>query len=280
MYLLNNCSRFLFRCFQKLFLAAAISSAQTMMGMNPPTITSGTSSTSTHNTSQKDNISSLNHPNQLEPPAMMQFNLPPPPTLLNMSDYAQNISNANINSEKYDPNVIGSSDLEESKNSNRNNERGDRNHGRDNRNRSRDRDRNDRFKDRDNKNDRGRRDDLSQRQDPRNRLKGPEQRERKSSRWGDKVDNEVEGQNNTKQRLSVKEGLVMPQAPNLAKIDNVNDILIPNNSLHQILEHVIQDNVGNPPFPPGMFGPNGPPLPNQMFNLPPQGFPPGLGQGK
>lgn len=68
----------------------------------------------------------------------------------------------------------------------------------------------------------------------------------------------------------------MPQVPNLAQIDNVKDILIQNNSLHQILEHVMQD---NPSFQPGMFGPNGP-LSNQMFNMTSQNFKQGLGQGK
>lgn len=259
--------------------AAAISSAQTMMGINPPTITSGTSSAPTlsHTTNQKDNLSTINPPNQLDPSTMIQFNLPPPPTLPNLPDFAQNTSNTtNMGNEKYDPSVISNSDQEESKDNDCNNERDDRSRMRDNRNRSHDsRERNDRFKDRDNKNDRGRRDDLSQRQDPRNRLKGPEQRERKTSRWGDKVNNELDNQNNI-ERISVKEGLVS-HVPNIAQVDNVKDILIQNNSLHQILEHVIQDNIGNPPFQPaGMFGPNGP-LPNQMFNMPPQGFPPELG---
>lgn len=249
-----------------------------MMGMNPPTVSTGTSSAPTlpQNTSQKDNLST-NLPNQLDPSTIMQFNLPPPPNLPNLSDFTQNIGN-NMGNEKYDPNSLGNSDQEELKSNDRNIEREDKNRGRDIRNRSRDsRERNDRFKERDNKNDR-RRDDLSQRLDPRNRLnKGPEQRERKSSRWGDKVNEEVDNQSKT-ERISVKEGLVMPQAPNLAQIDNVKDMLMQNN-LHQILEHVIQDNMGNPPFQSGMFGPNGA-LPNQMFNMPPQGFPQGLGQGK
>lgn len=265
-------------------LAAAISSTQTMMGMNPPIVTSVPSSTSTltQNTNQKDNLNTTNPPNQLDhTTTLMQFNLPPPPTLPNLSDFSQNASNINIGNEKFDPISLGNSDQGESKIIDRDNERDDRNRGRDNRNRSRDgRERNDRFKDRDIKNDRNRRDDLSQRQDPRNRIKGPEQRERKSSRWGDKVNEDEDKQNNIScQRLSVKEGLGMPQVPNLAQIDNVKDILIQSNSLHQILEHVMQDNIGNPPFQPGMFGPNGP-LPNQMFNMPPQGFPQGLGQGK
>lgn len=249
------------------------------MGMNPPTVTSGTNTVPTlsDNTSQKD-LNAANPPNQLDPSTMMQFNLPPPPRLPNLSDFTQNASNVNMGNEKYDPNVLGNSDLEESKGPERNNERDDRDRERDNRNRSRDsRDRNDRFKDRDNKNDRGRRDDLSQRLDPRNRVKGPEQRERKSSRWGDKVNEDVDNQNKP-ERLTVKEGLGMPHVPNLAQIDNVKDILMQNNSLHQILEHVIQDNMGNPPFQSGMFAPNGP-LPNQVFNMPPQGFPQGLGQG-
>lgn len=249
------------------------------MGMNPPIVTSGTSSTPTisQNPTQKDNLNTSNPPNQLDPSTIMQFNLPPPPSLPNLSDFSQNISNSNMNNDKYDPSAIGSLDQDETKDSERNNERDDRNHGRDNRNRSRDsRERNERFKDRDNKNDRGRRDDLS-RQDPRNRIKGPEQRERKSSRWGDKVNEVIDNQND---RLSVKEGLALAPAQNLTSMDNVKDMLIQNNnSLHQILEHVIQDNMGNPPFQPGMFGPNGP-LPNQMFNMPPQGFPQGLGQGK
>ncbi|XP_022181871.1 homeobox protein 2 isoform X3 [Myzus persicae] len=260
--------------------AAAISSAQTMMGMNPPTVTSGTSSapTLTQNTSQKDNLSITNPPNQLDPSTLMQFNLPPPPTLPNLNDFARIASNTHMGNDKYDPNVLGNSDQEDSKDSDRNNERGDRIHGLDHRNRSYDnRERIDRFADRDIKNDRGRRDDLSQRQDPRNRIKGPEQKERKSSRWGDKVNEEVDNKNNI-DRLSVKEGLGIAQAPNIAQIDNVKDILMQNNSLHQILEHVIQDNMGNPPFQPGMFGPNNGPLPNQMFNMPPQNFPPGLGQ--
>jgi len=256
-----------------------------MIGMNPPTVTSGTSSTSTltltQNANPKDNLSTKNPPSQLDPSTLMQFNLPPPPTLPNLSDFAQTISNINTGNEKYDPNVIGNSDLDESKDNGRNNERDDRNRGRDNRNRSRDnRERNDRFKDRDNKIDRGRRDDLSQRQDPRNRIKS-EQRERKSSRWGDKVNEEEIETHKSVERLSVKEDLGMVQAPNLVQLDNVKDILMQNNSLHQILEHVIQDNmVANPPFQHGMFRPNGPP-PNQLFTVPPhQGFPQGLGQGK
>lgn len=256
-------------------LAAAISSAQTMMGMNPPTVTSGTNSASTlpQNANQKD-LGTTNPPNQLDPSKIMQFNLPPPPTLPNLSDFTQNTSNTNMGNDKYDPNLLGNSDHDESKDMDRNNERDDRNRGRDNRNRNRDnRDRNDRFKDRDSKMDRGRRDDLSQRQDPRNRIR-TEQRERKSSRWGDKViEEEVDNQKNIN-RLSVKDDLGIAQAPNLAQMDNVKDILMQNNSIHQILEHVIQDNIGNPPFQPGMFGPNGPP-PNQMFNMPPQGFPQG-----
>lgn len=263
-----------------LYILAAISSAQTIMGMNPPTVTSGTSTAHTlsQNSNQKDNLSTTNPPNQLDPPMIMQFNLPPPPTLPNLSDFSQNANNVSTGNEKYDPNVLGNSDQEESKDAERNNEKDDRNRGRDSRNRSRDsRDRNDRFKDRDSKNDRGRRDDTSPRQDPRNRIKGPEPRERKSSRWGDKVIEEGGNQSNI-ERLTVKEGLGMPHAPNLAQIDNVKDMLIQNNSLHQILEHVMQDNMGNPPFQSNMFGPSGP-LPNQMFNMPPQGFPPGLGQG-
>lgn len=259
-------------------ILAAISSAQSIMGMNPPVVTSGTNSVPalSQKPSQKDNLNTTNPPNQLDPSTIMQFNLPPPPTLPNLSDFPQNVSNSNMSSDKYDPNSLGSSDQDDSKDPERNNERDDRNHGRDNRNRNRDsRERNDRFKDRDTKNDRGRRDDLSQRQDPRQRIKGPEQRERKSSRWGDKVNEEVDNQND---RLSVKEGLGLAPTPNLAQIDNVKDILMQNNSLNQILEHVIQDNIGNPPFQPGMFGPNGP-LPNQMFNMPPQGFPQALGQG-
>jgi len=251
-----------------------------MIGMNPSTVTSGTSSTITlsHNTSQKDNLSTINPTTQLDTSSMMQFNLPPPPTLPNLSDYSQNDNNTSMDCEKYDPNILGNSDQEDLKDNDRNNERDNKNRGRDNRNRSRDgRERNDRFKDKDNKNERGRRDDLSQRLDPRNRIKGPEPRERKSSRWGDKVNNETDNQNNV-DRITVKEGLVMPNAPNLAQIDNVKDILIQNNSLHQILEHVIQDNMSNPPFQSGMFRPNGP-IPNQMFNMPPQGFPQGLGQG-
>lgn len=258
-------------------LAAAISTAQTMMGINSSIVTSGTSTTPTlSHTSQKDNLITTNPPNQLDPSTIMQFNLPPPPTLPNLSNFSQNINNSNMGHEKYDPITLGNSDQEDSKDTDRNNEQEDRNRGRDNRNRSRDsRERIDRFKDRENKNDRGRRDDLP-RIDPRNR---PEQRERKSSRWGDKVNEEVGSQSNVA-RLSVKEGLSLAQAPNLAQIDNVKDILIQNNSLHQILEHVIQDNMGNPPFQsPGMFGPNGP-LSNQMFNMPPQSFPQGLGQGK
>lgn len=251
------------------------------MGINPSTITSGTSSAPTlsHTTNQKDNLSTINPQNQLDPSTMMQFNLPPPPTLPNLPDFAQNTNNTtNMGNEKYDPSVISNSDQEESKDNDCNNERDERSRLRDNRNRSHDsRERNDRFKDRDSKNDRGRKDDLSQRQDPRNRLKGPEQRERKTSRWGDKVNNELDSQN--VERISVKEGLVS-HVPNLPQIDNVKDILIQNNSLHQILEHVIQDNIGNPPFQPaGMFGPNGP-ISNQMFNMPSQGFPPELGPGK
>lgn len=253
------------------------------MGMNPPIVTSGTSSTSTitQNSSQKDNLNITNHPNQLDTTTIMQFNLPPPPTLPNLSDFPHNASNINMGNEQYDTITLGNSDQEDSSINDRNNERDDRNHGRDNRNHSHDsRERNDRFKDRDIKNDHSGRDDLSQRQDPRNRIKGPEQRERKSSRWGDKVNEDEDNQNNIGcQRLSVKEGLGMPPVPNLAKMDNVKDILIQSNSLHQILEHVMQDNIGNPPFQPGMFGPNGP-LPNQMFNLPPQDFSQGLGQGK
>lgn len=251
-------------------LAAAISSAQTMMSMNPPAVTSGTSSTP--NTSQKDLITT-NPPNQLDPSTIMQFNLPPPPTLPNLPDFTQNANNTtNMGNEKYDPNVLGNSDLDESKDMDRNNERDDRNRGRDNRNRNRDnnRERNDRFKDRDSKIDRGRRDDLSQRQDPRNRIR-TEQRERKSSRWGDKVnDEEVDNQKNIN-RLSVKDDLGIAQASNLVQMANVKDVLIQNNSIHQIIE---LDNIGNPPFQSGMFGPNGPP-PNQMFNMPPQGFPQG-----
>lgn len=245
-----------------------------MMGMNPSTVTSGTSSAPTlsHNINQKDNLSATNPPNQMDPSTLMQFNLPPPLTLPNVPDFAKSGNNSSIGNEKYDPSLLGNSDQEESKDNDRSNER-DRNRGRDNRNRSHDsRERNDRFKDRDSKNDRGRKDDLSQRQDPRNRIKGPEQRERKSSRWGDKVTNEVDIQNDI-EGVSLKE--VMPHVPNLTQIDNVKDILIQNNSLHQILEHVIQDNMGNPPFQPaGIFGPNGP-LPNQMFNMPPQSFPQG-----
>lgn len=239
-----------------------------MMGMNPPTVTSGTSTAPTisQNTSQKDNLSTTNTSNQLDPPSIMQFNLPPPPTLPILSDFTQSTINTNMGNEKYDPNIIGNSDQDDSNDIDAVNERDDRNHGRDNRNRSHDsKERNDRFKERDNKNDRGRRDDLSQRQDPRNRLKGPEQRERKSSRWGDKVINDVDNRNNI-ERLSVKEGLGMPHAPNLAQIDN---------SLHQMLENAIQDNIGNPPFQSGMFGPNGP-LSNQIFNMPPQGLVPGI----
>lgn len=252
------------------------------MGITPSTVTSVASSSAStlpQNTNQKDNLSTKNPSNQLDP--LIQFNLPPPPTLPNLSDFTQNISNINMGSEKYDPNVIGNSDQDESKDNDRNNERDDRNRGRDNRNRSRDnRERNDRFKDRDNKIDRGRRDDLSQRQDPRNRMKS-DQRERKLSRWGDKVNEQgVENHNNV-DRLSVKEDLGMVQAPNLSQLGNVKDILMQNNSLHQILEHVIQDNMAaNPPFQPGMFGPNGGPPPNQLFNMPPQGFSQGLGQGK
>lgn len=247
------------------------------MGMNPPTVTSGTSTAPTlSHTSQKDNLITTNPPNQLDPTSIMQFNLPPP-TLSNLSNFSQNANNSNMGNEKYDPNTLGNSDQEESKDIDRNNEREGRNRGRDNKNRSRDsRERNDRFNDRENKNDRGRRDDFP-RLDPRNRLKGPEQRERKSSRWGDKVNEEVDIPNNNVGRLTVKEGLSLPQAPNLAQIDNVKDILIQNNSLHQILEHVIQDNMGNPPFqsPAGMFRPNGP-IPNQIFNMPPQSFPQGI----
>lgn len=263
------------------FIAAAISSAQTIMGMNPSTVTSGTSTAPTlSHTNQKDNLITTNPPNQLDPSNIMQFNLPPPPTLPNLSNCLQNTNSSNIGNEKYDPNILGNSDQEELKDTDRNNEREDRNRGRENRNRSRDsRERIDRFKDRENKNDRDRRDELSQRLDPRNRLKGPEQRERKSSRWGDKVNEEVDNRSNVG-RLSVKEGLSLAQAPNLAQIDNVKDILIQNNSLHQILEHVIQDNMGNPPFQsPGMFGPNGP-LPNQIFNMPPQSFQQALGPGR
>jgi len=253
-----------------------------MMGMNPPTVTSGTSSAPTHteNTSQKDNLNTANPPNHLDPSTLMQFNLPPPPTLPNLNDFARIASNTNIGNDKYDPNALGNSDQEDSKDSDRNNERGGRILGLDHRNRNYDnRERIDRFADKDIKNDRGRRDDLSQRQDPRNRIKGPEQRERKSSRWGDKVNEEVDNTNKIG-RLTVKEGLGIVQAPNIAQIDNVNDILMQNNSLHQILEHAIQDNIGNPPFQPGMFGPNNGPLPHQMFNMPPQNFPQGLGQGK
>ncbi|XP_026810940.1 protein SCAF8 isoform X3 [Rhopalosiphum maidis] len=253
--------------------AAAISSAQTMMGINPPTVTSGTNTASTlsQNTSHKDNPNTTNPPpNQLDPSTLMQFNLPPPPTLPNLSDFARITSNTNIGNDKYDPNLLGKSEPEDSKDSDRNIERDDRIHGLDHRNRSYDnRERVDRFTDRDIKNDRGRRDDLSQRQDPRNRIKGPEQRERKSSRWGDKVNEEVDNPNNIN-RLSVKEGLGIAQVPNITQIDNVKDILMQNNSLHQILDHVIQD---NPPFQPGMFGPNNGPLPNQIFNMPPQNFP-------
>ncbi|XP_060837187.1 SR-related and CTD-associated factor 8 isoform X1 [Rhopalosiphum padi] len=252
---------------------AAISSAQTMMGINPPTVTSGTNTAPTlsQNTSHKDNLNTTNPPpNQLDPSTLMQFNLPPPPTLPNLSDFARITSNTNIGNDKYDPNILGKSEPEDSKDSDRNIERDDRIHGLDHRNRSYDnRERVDRFTDRDIKNDRGRRDDLSQRQDPRNRIKGPEQRERKSSRWGDKVNEEVDNPNNI-DRLSVKEGLGIAQVPNITQIDNVKDILMQNNSLHQILDHVIQD---NPPFQPGMFGPNNGPLPNQMFNMPPQNFP-------
>lgn len=260
-----------------IILAAAISTAPTLMGMNPPIVTSGTTSAPTlsQNTSQKDGLSSINPLNQLDPSSIMQFNLPPPPTLPNLSDFKQNASNTSMSNDKYDPNVLGNPNKEESKE--RNNEREDRNHGRDDRSRSRDsRERNDRFKDRDN--DRSRRDDMSQRQDPRNRNKGPEPRERKSSRWGDKVIEDVDSSNNIG-RVTVKEGLGMPHIPNLAQIDNVKDILMQNNSLNQILEHVIHDNMGNPPFQPGVFSPSGP-LPNKMFNMPPQGFPPGLGRGK
>lgn len=258
-----------------IILAAAISTAPTLMGMNPPTVTSGTSVPSlSQNANQKDGLSSINPLNQLDPSSIMQFNLPPPPALPNLSDFKQNASNS-MGSEKYDPNALGNPSQDESKE--RNNEREDRNHGRDNRSRSRDsRERNDRFKDRDN--DRSRKDDMSQRQDPRNRNKGPEQRERKSSRWGDKVIEDVDNPNNIG-RLTVKEGLGMPHIPNLAQIDNVKDILMQNNSLNQILEHVIHDNMGNPPFQPGVFSPSGP-LPNKMFNMPPQGFPQGLGHGK
>ncbi|XP_025203169.1 splicing factor, arginine/serine-rich 15 isoform X2 [Melanaphis sacchari] len=255
--------------------AAAISSAQTMMGLNPPTVTSGTSTAPTlsQNTSHKDNLNTTNPPNQLDPSTLMQFNLPPPPTLPNLSDFARITSNTNISNEKYDPNILGNSETEDSKDSVRNIERDDRIHGIDHRNRNYDnRERIDKFSDRDIKNDRGRRDDLSQRQDPRNRIKGPEQRERKSSRWGDKVNEEVDNPNNI-DRLSIKEGLGIAQVPNIAQIDNVKDILMQNNSLHQILDHVIQDNMGNPPFQPGIFGPNNGPLPNQMFNMPPQNFP-------
>jgi len=253
-----------------------------MMGINPSTVTSGTSSVSTlsQNTNQKDNLNTKNPPHQLDPSTLMQFNLPPPPTLPNLPDFTQNINNINVGNEKYDPNVIGNSDQNESKDNDKNIERDDRNRGRDNRNRSRDnRERIDRFKDRDNKIDRGRRDDLSQRMDPRNRNKS-EQRERKSSRWGDKVnEEEMESHNNT-ERLLVKEDLGIVQAPNLVQLDNVKDILMQNNSLHQILEHVIENNIpSNPPFQSGIFGPNGPP-PNQLFNMPPQGFPQGLGQGQ
>lgn len=257
------------------YLAAAISSAQTMMGMNPPTVTTGTSSAPTllQNANQKD-LSTTNPPNQqLDPSKIMQFNLPPPTLSTNLSDFTQNASNTNMGNDKYDPSLLGNSDHDESKDMDRNNERDDRNRGRDNRNRNRDnRERNDRLKDRDNKMDRGRRDDLSQRQDPRNRVR-TEQRERKSSRWGDKVnEEEVDNQKNIN-CLSVKDDLGMAQAPNLVQMDNVKDLLMQNNSIHQILD-VIQDNMGNPPFQPGMFGPNGPP-PNQMFNMPPQGFPQG-----
>lgn len=236
------------------------------MGMNPPTVTSGTSTAPTisQNISQKDNLNTTNPSNQLDPQNIMQFNLPPPPTLPVLSEYTQNVNNTNMGDEKYDPNMLGNSDQDDSNDVDSVNERDDRNHGRDNRNRNRDcRDRHDRFKERDIKNDRGRRDDLSQRQDPRNRMK-TDQRERKSSRWGDKINNDADNRNNV-DRLSVKEGLGMPHAPNLAQIDN---------SLHQMLETTIQDNIGNPPFQSGMFGPNGS-LPNQMFNMPPQG----LGQG-
>ncbi|VVC37250.1 RNA polymerase II-binding domain,ENTH/VHS,CID domain,RNA recognition motif domain [Cinara cedri] len=242
--------------------AATISSAQTIMGINPPTVTSGTSTAPTisQNTSQNDSLSTPNPSNHLDPPNIMQFNLPPPPTLPILSDFTQNAINTKME-EKYDPNILGNSDQDDSNDVDAVNEIDDRNHGRNIRNRSHDsRERNDRFNERENKNDRGRRDDLSQRQDPRNRMKGPEQRERKSSRWGDKI-NDGDNRNNI-ERLSVKEGLVMPHAPNLAQIDN---------SLHQILENAIQDNIGNPPFQSGMFGPNGP-LPNQIFSMPPQGL--------
>lgn len=248
------------------------SSAQSMIGMNPSTVTSSATSLS-HNTNQKDNFSTTNPTNQMDPSTMMQFNLPPPPTLPNLTDFTQSAKNVSVDSEKYDPSLLGNYDHEESKNNDRNNER-DRNRGRDDRNRSRNsRERNDRFKDRDSKNDRSRKDDMSQRQDPRNRIKGPEQRERKSSRWGDKVIDEADNKNNI-EGVSLKE--VMPHVPNLAQIGNVKDILTQNNSLPQILDHLIHDNMGNPPFQqPGMFGPNGP-LPNQMFNMPPQGFPQGM----
>lgn len=242
-----------------------------MMGINPPTITSGTSSAPTlsQNTSQKDNLSITNPPNQLDPSTLMQFNLPPPPTLPNLSDFARIASNNNMGNDKYEPNVLSSSDHKMFKDSDRNNEREDRNHGRDNRNHSHDnRERIDRFTDRDIKNDRGRRDD------PRNRMKV----ERKSSRWGDKVNEEVDKHNKI-ERLSVKEEFQIVHTPNIAQIENVKDILMPINSLHQILEqNVVQDNMVNPSFQSGMFEPSNRPLTNQMFNMPPQNFPQGLGK--
>ncbi|XP_050428676.1 SR-related and CTD-associated factor 4 [Adelges cooleyi] len=238
---------------------AAISSAQSMMGLNPSIVTSSSNSVSNlpPNSNQKD-VPIVGN-NQLDPSTMMQFNLPPPPTLPNLSDFRHNDADTSLDNDKYDPTVDreGSNDGDRSM---------DRNRGRDNRNRSRDnRDRNNRFKDRDGKNDRGRRvDDM--RLDPRSRNnKGSEQRERKSSRWGDKE--EANNQNHTDRA----EGLGIPP-PNLTQMDNVNDVLIQQNDpLRQIFKHAIPDNVASPGFQPEMFVPNGP-LPNQMFNMPPQGL--------
>ncbi|XP_050534314.1 SR-related and CTD-associated factor 4-like isoform X2 [Daktulosphaira vitifoliae] len=219
---------------------AAISSAQSIMGVTPsPITTSGT--------------------NQLDPSTIMQFNLPPPPTLPNLSDFRLNEHNSSMSNEKYD-----SSTTQEETSSNNRNLEIDNNHIHDNRERG------DRFNERDNKNDRGRRIDDN-RQDPRNRNNkgGTEQKERKSSRWGDREESNNQNPN---------EGLGMIPPQNIVSIDNINDMIIQQtNPLHQILKHVIQDNIGNPGFQPEIFGPNGP-ISNQMFNMPPQSFSQGLGQ--
>lgn len=122
-----------------IILAAAISSTPTMMGMNPPIVTTVPSSTSTltQNTNQKDNLSTKTPPNQLNHTStLMQFNIPPP--LPNLSDFSQNASNINTGNKKFDPISLDNSDQDESKISDRDNERDDRNHGRDIRNRVRD----------------------------------------------------------------------------------------------------------------------------------------------